>query len=67
MPHDNQGTKLGVGDMVLIPAEVTAIYMAEDFCNLTVKMHLPMYPSDRQDSLTLNAKQVVKGSVPVKR
>lgn len=63
MPHDKNGVLLQVGDRVIIPAVVKSITMSEEFCNVTLETAEPMFPSDRHDTVTLNAKQVVKAAV----
>lgn len=63
MPHDKNGVLLQVGDRVIIPAVVKSITMSEEFCNVTLETVEPMFPSDRHDTVTLNAKQVVKAAV----
>jgi hypothetical protein len=60
MPHDRDGKLLEIGDMVNIPATVTAIQTGAEYCNISVQPVEPMYPSDRHDTITLNTKQVVK-------
>lgn len=60
MPHDNNGKLISVGDQVMIPAVVKEIYSTEEYCNVQLKTLHPMYPGDSYDTITLNAKQVVK-------
>lgn len=35
--HDLNGTKLSVGDLVLIPAEIISLGESEDYCNIGVE------------------------------
>lgn len=60
MPHDKNGELLKVGDHVVVECEVVEVYAATDFCNVQLQFVEPMYPSDRRDRVTLNAKQVTK-------
>lgn len=60
MPHDRDGKLLHVGDVVYVPAHVTAIEQTEEFCNVTLATSQPMYPGHERSTLTLNAKQVVR-------
>lgn len=60
MPHDKNGQLLEVGDMVLIRCTVSEVYATHEFCNVQVRPVEPMYPSNRHDAITLNAKQVEK-------
>lgn len=63
MPHDKNGALLSVGDRVIIPATIKSITMTEEFCNVTLETAEPMFPTDRHDTITLNAKQIVKAAV----
>ncbi len=60
MPHDKNGTVLGVGDDVLIPCKVQAVGTGADYCNLTVETLEPMHPSPAKTTISLNARQVIK-------
>jgi len=61
MPHDANGELLKVGDAVWIQVKIKEIFMAEDFCNLTVETCRKM-PGNNEPSTfsNLNAKQVEK-------
>lgn len=60
MPHDINDVLLTVGDIVNIPCKVKSITMNEEYCNVTLETLRGMWPSDRKDSIVLNAKQVEK-------
>jgi hypothetical protein len=60
MPHDKNGAVLQVGDRVTVLCEVKELHLTEDFCNVSLRTVEPMFPGDRHDTLTLNAKQTVK-------
>lgn len=60
MPHDKNGNLLTVGDEVMIRCTVSEVYATDEFCNVQVRPVEPMYPSERHDAITLNAKQVEK-------
>jgi hypothetical protein len=61
MPHDFNDTEVNVGDLVFIPAKVTAVYQTEDgkFCNLNLETVHPMPPYETGTTVVLNTKQVV--------
>lgn len=58
MPHDRNGKLIEVGDHVTLRCKVKSVQIGEEYCNLTVETCEPMFPTDRRDSYTLNAKQV---------
>jgi len=62
MPHDMNGTKLEVGDLVLVPCVVTAITASEtapeEWCNVILQTSRPMFPSEHPTGISLNASQV---------
>lgn len=58
MPHDVNGTKLEVGDEVIVRCKVTAISAGEEYCNVTLTTDEPMKPSGTPYSIALNAGQV---------
>ncbi len=60
MPHDRDGQVLVVGDVVHVPARVKALHLTEDYCNVDLETLEPMPPGDGTNSMSLNAKQVVK-------
>lgn len=60
MPHDCDGTKLNIGDIVLIEAVVKEIHQIEDYCNLNLETSLAMPPGNHKTPLSLNALQVHK-------
>ena len=60
MPHDMNGNELRVGTTVLIPCQVKAIHLTEQYCNVDLETNIPMYPSDNRTTLTLNSKQTIK-------
>lgn len=60
MPHDLKGNEIKVGDIVNIPCKVNAVYITEEYCNLTLETNISMYPSDNKTSITINSKQVIK-------
>jgi hypothetical protein len=35
--HDRNGTPLQVGDVVLIPSKITALFPSEDYCNVAAE------------------------------
>lgn len=59
MPHDVNGRPIRVGDRVDVPCVVKTIYPGDEYCNLTLETAHPMYPSDRKDTIVVNARQVV--------
>ena len=59
MPHDAKGTKLEVGDEVIINAKVTAITSdGEEACNVTVDVVADN--EEYKPTIAMNAKNVVK-------
>lgn len=60
MPHDAEGNLLQVGDIVNLPCKIKEIYMTEEYCNCSLEMVCPMYPTNRKDSVTVNTRQVKK-------
>lgn len=60
MPHDKNGQLLQDGDMVVVRCVVKSVQAHEEYCNVTLETVEPMYPSDRKDTITVNAKQVEK-------
>ena len=61
--HDAKGQPLAVGDIVLVPAEVTAVQAQDDYCNCSLKALAPMPPyAERNTTLTVNTRQVVRAN-----
>lgn len=60
MPHDMNGTKLEVGDLVLVPCLVTQVMTGAEYCNVTLQTEKPMFPSQHPTGISLNASQVRK-------
>lgn len=60
--HDANGTKLEVGDRVMIPAVVTGLCEGTaDYCNVTVQTALGRRPDGAKDSFSaINTGQLVK-------
>lgn len=52
--HDAKGRQLKVGDTVLIPARITAIYSGTDYCNATAASVLGRRPDGAPDTITVN-------------
>lgn len=52
------GTKLAVGDHVVIEGKITAVQPTDDYCNITVETDEVMPPGDSLSQFSLNAKQV---------
>lgn len=59
MPHDTNGNKLSVGDLVYVPCVVKAVDATEEYCNVTLETAEPMYPSVYPSTIVLNSKQTV--------
>lgn len=57
MPHDVNGTRIEVGDEVIVRCKVTQISPGEDYCNATLETVEPMKPSGTPYTITLNAGQ----------
>ncbi len=62
MPHDMEGNEVAVGDRVMVPCRVAALYTTEEFCNVTLETEEKMYPGENVSSVVLNARQVLKVS-----
>ena len=62
MPHDCDGVKLKVGDIVLVEAKIKEIHDTEDYCNLSLETSLRMKPGEHHTPLSLNAGQVRRKS-----
>lgn len=60
MPHDANGKLLKVGDTVNVRCQVQDIFQTEEYCNLTLKTNLPMFPGTDLTTIVLNAKQVFR-------
>lgn len=60
--HDKHGKELFEGDHVTLECVVETANTSPDYCNLTLRTVEPMYPSDRHDAVTVNARQVEKGT-----
>lgn len=58
MPHDCEGSKIKVGDQVILRATVKSVQEGDEFCNLTVDTLIPMHPTDQPTTITLNTRQV---------
>jgi hypothetical protein len=63
MPHDKNGALIAVGDLVNIPARVTAIHAGEDSCNCDLEFTERMPPNNTVDTKTCNTRQVIKQAV----
>ena len=59
--HDRNGTKLSVGDQVMIPAVITSIAEGtEDYCNVGVQTSLGRRPDGQKDTFSaINTAQLV--------
>ena len=62
--HDANGTKLNVGDKVMIPGEITQLCEGTaDYCNVTVQTTLGRRPDGQKESFSaINTAQLVKVS-----
>lgn len=61
--HDANGTKLEVGDRVLIPAEITSLSIGTaDYCNVAIKSTLGRRPDGQRETMSLNTGVLVKAS-----
>ena len=63
MPHDFEGTKLEVGDTVILFARVVSIQEGEEYCNCTIKPLYAMPPYKAEDAFQLssiNTRQLIK-------
>ena len=61
--HDANGTRLMVGDKVMIPCEITALHETEGegFCNVKVQTLLGRRPDGAKESFSsINTNQLVK-------
>lgn len=58
MPHDINGTRLKVGDSIVVEGTIKDIQLGEEYCNITMVTDEPMFPSDQPTVVVLNAKQV---------
>ena len=59
MPHDVDGKELKVGSTVMVPCNVIAIHITEEYCNVYLETNLEMYPSGNRTLLTLNSQQTI--------
>lgn len=48
--HDAKGRPLKVGDVVLIPAVITAVYPTEDYCNVAAASVFGRRPDGAKES-----------------
>lgn len=61
--HDANGTKLEVGDKVMIPAVITELYATEDYCNVAVETTLGRRPDGQKERFSsINTGVLVKVS-----
>ncbi len=60
MPHDQYGTEVRVGDLVNISARIIAIHLTKQYCNVDLEIVERMPPAMSINTLSLNAKQIVK-------
>ena len=59
--HDANGTKLEVGDKVLIPCVITELQPGEDFCNVSLDTIIGRRPDDEKEHIcAINTGCVVK-------
>ena len=69
MPHDKNGQVLGEGDVVTLRARVTGITPGDRDDRVMLQVELTD-PSDAQDDITVNARQVAiveKAAPPARR
>jgi hypothetical protein len=50
--HDANGTRLNVGDTVLIPARIIELHAGEDYCNVTVETIHARRPDARKERIS---------------
>ncbi len=63
MPHDMNGAELKVGATVLVPCQVKAIHLTEQYCNIDLETNISMYPTNNKTSFVLNSRQTIRKSV----
>lgn len=56
--HDINGTKLEVGDSIVVGGVITDLQSGEEYCNLTMVTDEVMFPGESKTTITLNTKQV---------
>jgi hypothetical protein len=60
VPHDKNGERVRVDDLVTVRCRVTAVSLGDDFCNVSLETVEPMHPGDHKTGISLNARQVEK-------
>lgn len=64
MAHDKHGTKLQIGDRVVIPGVVTGLAPTDEYHNVAIDLEHPMPPENTTTTLlNINTRQVVKAEV----
>jgi hypothetical protein len=49
--HDANGSKLNVGDKVMIPCEITQLHGGEDYCNVDMKTTIGRRPDGEKEQI----------------
>jgi len=62
VPHDKNGVRVRVDDLVTVRCRVIAVQLGDEFCNLSLETVEPMHPADHKSALSLNSQQVEKVS-----
>lgn len=60
--HDAKGRPLQVGDIILVPFEITDTFASDEFCNVSARTVASMYPGAHKTGCTFNAKQVLRAN-----
>jgi len=61
--HDARGKELKVGDLVMIPAVVTELHAAEDYCNVSVATQIGRRPDGAKERMSaINTGVLIKVS-----
>ncbi len=61
MSHDKKGTKLKIGDRVVIPGVVTGLAPTDEYHNVAIDLEHPMPPENTTTTLlNINTRQVIK-------
>lgn len=67
MPHDVNGKRLSVGDLVMLPCRVTALSEQADGCNVTLEASQAAPDGEYRPTVTCNAKLTELADAPAYR
>lgn len=60
--HDAFGRPLEVGDRVMVPCKIKSVSSSLEYCNVSLETEASMPPYTNKDTITLNAKQVLRNN-----